>query len=452
MTSVLLNRTGGDIVDLQVTQTGSGEATVVLKDPLLRGDKDYKFAVTEWSIPLQNIDMFGFLTTTQELFQIQRRVVRSTHTEHSAEQQTFDVAVLANNVDFAATATLIQTEEALRTVDGNPIFVDDQTDTLVERIDAIREALAGLFSVVPTPLFVPFSTHSLLRGRKFYDVNQFVKSLSDFARVFGEQLLKTGINEVHFGNTTYEDDDGNDQHDETLIDTDDETFDGFHDEQMLKISLTCDGNLMFIGHRFFWDNFIIRFTNFGAAILGMNTSQLTERTLVVTGDVVGAPFTGGVGPTIQAGNNNITVASRGAVSMFQASECRIKCALESHLPVQSGIEVRDEVETNNREIASAFFLNDVRVSTNWDASGSLNQYSLQSKVFVGQFPMIQSSGKIRQWNRLLTPYNLQFFRFFINVHWRYFSDVEGVWKVLIKRAVIDPADYWSMKIRFVSDE
>jgi hypothetical protein len=184
----------------------------------------------------------------------------------------------------------------------------------------------------------------------------------------------------------------------------------------------------------------------------MNTSQLTERTLVVTGDVVGAPFTGGVGPTIQAGNNNITVASRGAVSMFQASECRIKCALESHLPVQSGIEVRDEVETNNREIASAFFLNDVRVSTNWDASGSLNQYSLQSKVFVGQFPMIQSSGKIRQWNRLLTPYNLQFFRFFINVHWRYFSDVEGVWKVLIKRAVIDPADYWSMKIRFVSDE
>lgn len=446
MTEVILNRTGGDIVDLQVTQVGSEEATVVLKDPLLRGDKDYKFAVTEWSIPLQNIDMFGFLTETTELFTIQRRTVRAQHTERSTQQQAFETTVTANAVDFGAMETLIRTEENVRT-GGGYYFDDDDQAPLADRIGAIREALQDLFTVVPTPTFIPFSTYSLLRGRKFYDVNQFVKSLSEFARVFSEQLLKTGINDVHFGNTF----DANGDHDEELIDTGAETFDGFHDEQLLKISLTCDGNLMFIGHRFFWDNFTIRFTNLGAALLGVDTNQLTERSLVVTGDVVNATFTG-VGDLIVGGGNDLTIASQSTVSLFQTSECRIKCALESHLPVQSGIEVRDEKETNNREIASAFFLNDVRVTTNWDASGSLNHYSLQSNVFVGQFPLIQSSGRIKQWNRLLTPYNLQFFRFFINVHWRYFSDQEGVWKVLIKRASISPQDYWSMKIRFVSDE
>ena len=97
-------------------------------------------------------------------------------------------------------------------------------------------------------------------------------------------------------------------------------------------------------------------------------------------------------------------------------------------------------------------MNDVSVDTSWDATGALTMYSLKSKVFAGQFPLIHQNSRIKQWNKLLTPYNLQFFRFFLNVHFRYFDDVAGVWKILTKRATIDEKDYWSMKIRFVSDE
>ena len=451
MTSVILNRVGGDIVDLHVTQTGSEETTVILKDPLLRGDKTYKFAVTEWSIPLQNVDMFGFISaTTTELFSIQRRTVRSPHAENSQQMQDFETAVLAGGVDFAAYTALIRAEEAQRSA---ATFADDATLGLAARVELFRTAIRNLFSVVPTTAFVPFSSYSLMRGRKFYDVNQFAKSLADFATVFSEKLLETGTNALHFGSSVLH----NGDHDSTLIVTNEgnanaPTFGGEENVKLLKIGLSCDGNLMIIGHPFFWNNFTIRWSNLGAALLGIDTTKLTDRTLAVTGNVVNAAFTGGVGDLIIGGDNTATVVNLSPVSLFQSSECRIKCSVESHLPVQSGVEVRDETETNNREICSAFFLNDISVETNWDATGSLGKYSLQSKVFAGQFPLIHQNSRIQQWNTLLTPYNLQFFRFFLNVHFRYFDDLTGVWKILTKRANIDEKDYWSMKIRFISDE
>ena len=447
MTSVILNRTGGDIVDLHVTQTGSEATTVILKDPLLRGDKDYKFAVTEWSIPLQNIDMFGFLSaTTTELFTIQRRTVRAAHTDVSQQQQDFETAVLAGAVDHAAYTTLIRVEEGIRDA---AVFVDDNALGLADRLALFREALKNLYSVVPTTAFVPFSTYALLRGRKFYDVNQFAKSLAEFATVFSQKLLLNGTNDLHFGSSTI----GNGDRDSTQIDTDDPpTFRGDEDVKLFKIGLSCDGNLMIIGHQFFWNNFTIRFSNLGAALLGIDTTKLTNRALIVTGNVVNAVFVGGIGDLIIGGANTDAVTNLSSVSIFQTAECRIKCSVESHLPVQSSIEVRDEKETNNREICSAFFLNDVSVDTTWDATGALTMYSLKSRVFAGQFPLIHQNSRIKQWNKLLTPYNLQFFRFFINVHYRYFDDAAGVWKILTKRATIDEKDYWSMKIRFVSDE
>ena len=441
MTEVLLNRTGTDIVDLSVNQTGSSETTVILKDALLSGSKDYRFAVTELSVPLQNIDMFGFLTATQELFTVQRRTYRSTLTEYSEEQTEFEATVVANATDMPGVTAFIRAEQGQRR--GGATFVDDQTALFNVRLEAMRQELKLLFSVVPSNEFVPFSTYSLVRGRKFYDVNQFVKSLSDFARVFNTGLLANGTDDLHFGNGLL---------DVALIDTVAKTYDNNLDVQLLKIFLTCDGNLVFSGDRFFWDNFMIRFTNTGAAILGIDTDLLTDRTLTVTNNIVNNDFTDAQDLIETGGGNSDDVGIRSPVSVFQSAECRIKCTVESHLPVQSSIEVRDETETNNREICSAFFLNNVTVTTNFDSTGSLNRYSLQSKVFAGQFPLIHQNSRIRQWNRLLTAYNLAFFRFFVNVHWRYFDDATGVWKILIKRANIDKSDYWAMKIRFVSDE
>ena len=73
MSRVILNKVGTDIVDLQVTQTGNNETTVILKDALLLGNKDYHFAVTELSVPLVEAPIFGWVKQDTELFQIQRR-------------------------------------------------------------------------------------------------------------------------------------------------------------------------------------------------------------------------------------------------------------------------------------------------------------------------------------------------------------------------------------------
>ena len=155
MTEVLLNRTGTDIVDLSVNQTGSSETTVILKDALLSGSKDYRFAVTELSIPLQNIDMFGFLTATQELFTVQRRTYRSTLTEYSEEQTEFEATVVANATDMPGVTAFIRAEQGQRR--GGATFVDDQAALFNVRLEAVRQELKLLYSVVPSYEFVPFS-------------------------------------------------------------------------------------------------------------------------------------------------------------------------------------------------------------------------------------------------------------------------------------------------------
>ena len=196
--------------------------------------------------------------------------------------------------------------------------------------------------------------------------------------------------------------------------------------------------------------------------MGIDTTTLTDRALTATDNVINepgflaeVPVDGQAGVfvhPIDEGGNTATIQSLSPVSIFQSSECRIKVSVESFLPVQSSIEIRDEKETNNREIVSAFFLNDVKVNCVWNASGSLENYGIESKVFAGQFPLIHQNSRVSQWNRLLTSYNLQILKFFLNVHYRYFDDAASVWKILIKRVDISENDYWAMKIRFVSDE
>ena len=140
MTTILLNRQGTDIVDLSTTQTGSPETTIMTKDALLLGEKDYRFAVTELSIPMQNIDMFGYQTTqTQELFTIQRRNYRSTLTDFSTQQQDFETAINTGVVPGVAGylffTDLIQAEEAQR--EGGEDFQDDDQAADAARIAAI---------------------------------------------------------------------------------------------------------------------------------------------------------------------------------------------------------------------------------------------------------------------------------------------------------------------------
>ena len=51
MTSVVANKIGLDIVDIQISQTGSAETDMFFQEPVLDRKKDYVVGVSELSIP-----------------------------------------------------------------------------------------------------------------------------------------------------------------------------------------------------------------------------------------------------------------------------------------------------------------------------------------------------------------------------------------------------------------
>ena len=72
MSSVIINKTTSDVVDIELVQSGSHTISTVLRDSLLDGSKDYSFAAVHLSVPLEATPMFP-LKSEFELFTIHRR-------------------------------------------------------------------------------------------------------------------------------------------------------------------------------------------------------------------------------------------------------------------------------------------------------------------------------------------------------------------------------------------
>ena len=54
MTTVVANKIGLDIVDIQVSQTGSAETDMFFQEPVLDKKKEYVVGVSELSVPLND--------------------------------------------------------------------------------------------------------------------------------------------------------------------------------------------------------------------------------------------------------------------------------------------------------------------------------------------------------------------------------------------------------------
>ena len=76
MTTVEINKVGTDYVELEMTQSGSHETNIDLRENLLDGSLNYHFCVTELNVPLSGTPLFP-ITTPQQLFRVVRRNVGS---------------------------------------------------------------------------------------------------------------------------------------------------------------------------------------------------------------------------------------------------------------------------------------------------------------------------------------------------------------------------------------
>ena len=332
-----VNRIGLDEVTLELNTTGTNEAEVNLKVPLLDEKKDYVFCVDSLTMPLNGAPINKLRGS--ELFRIERRNV------------------------------------------GTPAAADLGFGTI--------------------PLFATNYTAVYTAERDFFDVTSFVSSLNNFARGFEIELTQLGIaNHIgsHFGAGIAVTEavvldpafDPATIAPLILLPARDEAgmlVDGVH--RFLTFKMASDGSLEIFGTTSFWNNFVFNFRPEGAEALGMasemkgydhgviggvpvKTPQISyylgltqddvthtisnELTLGAAGHGILVNAGVGVHPTHFApGNMSSSASVYSEHSLFQCLDQRLKITVESHLPTLSNVAILNEKETVDRSICEVYF-------------------------------------------------------------------------------------------------
>ena len=73
MTSVILNKIGMDLVDVEVSQRGRAETDMFFQDPVLDYTRDYVVGVSELTVPLGAEPMMSDLKNNETLFRVRRK-------------------------------------------------------------------------------------------------------------------------------------------------------------------------------------------------------------------------------------------------------------------------------------------------------------------------------------------------------------------------------------------
>ena len=237
----------------------------------------------------------------------------------------------------------------------------------------------------------------------------------------------------------------------------------------------------------FTNNYILKFSRYGAEILGfgglietVRRQPITNNTAVpaipplVTGPAqddfylfvttAGGAFSfsqehalaaGAGNPDqlliIQAGGNTSEVTIYSEHSLYMCLDQRIKISMTSHLPMQNNMLVREGRQTVDRNIVEVYFDNKITTTIKYDETGAFTEQTITNTLFAGQYPFVKKSDQTKQWHRLLTSYDLRFFRFHIYMTYRSYDSVKDEWVLKTDRLKIDDERYWEFSLRFISE-
>ena len=418
MSNFVVNRNGLDQVTLEMTTTGRNEASINLKDSLLDERLDYVFCVDSFTVPLDTVPINNTLNTV--LFEVIRR-----------------------NVD-----------ESLN--------------------NALRTNIIAPFADV-------LYTYTL--DRKFFDIASFVRSLNNWARGVERDITTNGL--VDFRNY------GGPSAAQTagasivpplraLQPRDADEIDQLLTYDMIKFRLGVDGSLVIKMSPDFANSFVLRFSRYGAEVLGVGDKMSAVRyqpmTLNDDGDIELGAFkteyflavttVAGVqvftadswvdddlllGPlTIKVGNNVREIAVFSEHSLYVTMDQRVKISLSSHLPMLNNLLVKEQKETVDRMICEVFFTNRITSGITFDEDGIFTEQTLTNTLYAGMYPLIKKSDTNKQWHRLLTSYSLRFFRFTVYVTYRNYDSKKDAWIFDTKALAIKEPKYWNFSIRFIS--
>lgn len=422
MSNFVINKTGLDQVTLEFMQTGNSETSVNLKEALLDESKNYVFCVDHLSIPLDSVPINN--TIDQELFRIQRRNVGQSLDEEGPNFQINTTGIDGNGTEFIYN-------------------LDD----------------------------------------KYYDVPSFVRTLNNFSRGFEQRMSETGLLDLRLlgGDSNAANADDAEVAPLRILPALNVVPPRY---DFIRFKLAVDGTLVIVMTHDFTNNFILKFTRYGAEVLGLGNKisavvrhpvtyipppgpyvgpAQTDYYLVVTNAnnvnfftpeswvedalVFGILQTN----TIKAGENIRSIEVRGEHSLYTCLDQRVRISVTSHLPILNSMLVREGVQTVDRNIAEVFFNNLVSVSAKFDDEGTFKEQSIRSTLYAGQFPFIKKSDPYKQWHKLLTSYNLRFFRFHVYMTYRIYDSLKDEWVMKTDRLKIDDTKYWEFSLRFISE-
>ena len=312
-----------------------------------------------------------------------------------------------------------------------------------------------------TPLDDIDSIYEIRPDNKMFDASTFVKDLSNWVRGFNIEWTRIGFD----GGANGSGYSGNGSN--LPAKNDANAFEAPY--QFLGLKLTADGSVHLTGSDVFWNNFVIRWTLYGAAVLGF-TEQLQEVTRVIPfathyytaktqTNVVGTftnswfdedPASATHGVIIDA---NMAVESVLAAEhpLYQSVDQRVKITVESHMPMASSVAIVDEKESVDRSIADVHFESKLENQITFDEAGFFESMSMSSAMYAGQYNFIKKSDYTFQWNKLMTAYELKLFRFQIYVWYRVWSDATNEWKLTRDKLSVPKEQFWELAVRFVSD-
>ena len=392
MTSVAINRVGTDQVTLELLQTGKNETSVNLRHNLLDDRLTYMFCVSHLSVPL-NFAPINPVTGTEELFRVERRNVG-----HSQATQ------------------------------------------------------AQLDSLLLNPLAYTFSVRE---ANRMYDVAMLIRDLASFCTGFNKEMSLLGIPDLRLYGGPHDAPNAAAAEIPPLEIlppiTEQDIAEHGQVYIFLNIEVSADGSLRIIGTPNFWNNFVFRFRPYGAALLGL-TNSVTDGYLarsIVGGNTVSDWFDPAAGNAIFPGNVQQEIKIYASHPLYQSADQRIKITVDSHLPMAGNIEIIDEGETIDRMIAEKFFETKLETSSSFAENGTFENMTMKSQLYSGQVSFIRKSDFSQEWFKLLTSYEVRYFRFHIYIWNRLW--VNNKWKIVKKKLHIPTNKYWGLSLKFVSE-
>ena len=389
MTTVQVNKTGTDYIELELTQADSFETTCYLKENILDNALSYHFCVTELSVPLHGTPIFP-IKETQRLFRVLRRNV------------------------------------------GRPPRVSFYPENPTDYIDNIIPAVNG----------ADVSVYNIHPQYPFFDIGDFCKDLSRWVRGFNYGASLAGIDEWNHG-------DAGDLENMGADEAANAPYEFLRLSLSCDGSLLLEGFPIFWNNYFIeFTSYGAALLGIDRSLLlnnllGFTIAQAPTR-------YVAKAFLDGAGVIIPGGVLQEIIVDTSS-PIFETADQRIKITVESHLSVASNTEIIDEQQTVNRDIVEIFFENQVQTETKYDESGRYSGLSLHTKLYSGQHSMVRRSDRHNQWNRLLNAFELRYFRFQLYVTYRLWDSHAEKWKLQRQKMNIPKGTFWVMNIRFVSD-